>query len=48
MKDDPKITCLRRENLEIKTTCFVVIGEFPKGKYQCLPSRDIAELDVIQ
>lgn len=48
MKDDFKITCVRRENLEIKTICFVVSGKFPKGKYQCLPSRYIAGLDVIQ
>lgn len=34
MKDDPKTACLRRENLEVKTMCYVM-GEFPKGKYQC-------------
>lgn len=48
MKDDPKIACLKRENLEVKTMCYVVMGEFPKEKYQCLPSRCIAGLDVIQ
>lgn len=48
MKDDPKIACLRKENLEVKAMCYVVMGEFPKGKYQYLPSRCLAGLDVIQ
>ena len=36
MKDDPKIACLRRENVGVKTTCYIVMGVFPKRKISVL------------
>ena len=48
MKDDPKIACLRGENVGVKTACYIVMGVFPKRKILVLVIKVyMAWLDVI-